>query len=120
MPTNIRNGEDALGIYMPDFQSDKSKQVRTKEFDPKKTPLSGTEVFALVLPIVGPICSIALFFVVYAWVKPENAKLPEWVQWINLVFIIVMIIGAIKLSEVAAERILTRINSPLAKSRREP
>ena len=97
---------------MPDNKPKNSTSDRPEKFDPKKTPLSAVEVFALVLPIVGTFASLALFFVVYDWIFPDSTEFPEDVKWINFVLMLVFAFGGGKIASDVSDKILERINSP--------
>ena len=99
---------------MPGTEPKTSGASRLDDFDPKETPLSGLEVFALVLPILGPIVAVVLSFAVRAWAFPADAERPDWAGWLGFSVLLVIGLAAGKYSEVAADRLLLRIDSPLS------
>ena len=85
-----------------------------KGFNPKRTPLSGVEIFALVLPLVSAIMGMIASLAIYALAVPDELEVPEWAKWTNVLFIAAFAVSGHKIGGSISRRLLRRTNSPLA------
>jgi hypothetical protein len=96
-----------------------SEKDPPKQFDPKRTPLSGVEILALVLPLCFIVSAVVLFSVIYALAMSKNIARTEWFGWFYLAFMIAGVGVAGKIGASVSNWLLRRSNSVLAEQTRD-
>ena len=95
------------------MRSVRQEDVPPEEFDPRRTPLSGVEIFALVLPPASFLLGGILGYVVYSRVWSADVGFPDWFQWVLFVLIFVFAFAAHRIGDSLSRRLLRNAKSRL-------
>lgn len=99
-------------LYVPlrwlAMRSVKPKEVPPDTLDPKRTHLTGLEIFALVLPLCLTIASPLVGFAIVLKATPDGQQLSDLIGWLILGSMVILAIVGAKIGQALSVLLLER------------